>query len=217
MITTHILVGGCLGLLSTFLSPGHVTTAILAGMVGGMVPDLDIFMEHRKTLHRPIQFTVLSILLLMLVMVQPSELTVVLAFTVSSMLLHSVFDIFSNGKTMRPEIETDDRAVYNHVKSEWIEPRRWVLDASRPDLIITLSAATALLFTSQLVLLTQTVMATGVVYFFTKKHVQRYLTGYARFSEFFQVLVGFGPETRRKRDMKNLLSTTQKRFRSLFP
>ncbi|MFB6242116.1 MAG: metal-dependent hydrolase [Candidatus Nanosalina sp.] len=146
MFSTHILAGGTLGLIATFFAPQLVPLAVLGGMIGGFLPDVDMFAEHRKTGHRPFQYLILTTLLLAAAYIQTTQALIFASFLFASMTLHGFMEIYSNGKTMRPQEETDDRAVYNHLKGEWIEPKRWVLCSSKEDLAIMLLVAAPLLY-----------------------------------------------------------------------
>ena len=54
MATTHAAAGVCLVAPLLFLSPDLAVPAALGAMLGGVVPDLDLFVgTHRRTLHYP--------------------------------------------------------------------------------------------------------------------------------------------------------------------
>ncbi len=98
MFSTHILAGASLGLLSFLISPKLVPVAVLAGMIGGFLPDTDMLLEHRKTTHRPFQFLILTLIFSTAMIFQTGAYLVFLTFLLASMTLHRFMEIFSNGK-----------------------------------------------------------------------------------------------------------------------
>jgi uncharacterized membrane protein YsdA (DUF1294 family) len=198
MFSTHILAGGTLGLLANFFAPQLVPFAVLGGMIGGFLPDVDMFAEHRKTGHRPFQYLILTALLFAAAYIQTSSVLIFASFLFASMTLHGFMEIYSNGKTMRPTEEKDDRAVYNHITGNWIEPRRWVLCSSKEDLALMLVVAAPLLHSGIFFVPALAVTAWGVLYYFISDRVLRMMAGYDRFSEYFQHLIGLGPEVSSK-------------------
>lgn len=168
--------------------------AVLAGMIGGFLPDIDMLLEHRKTTHRPFQYLVLTTVFLAAVLLQGGAYLVFATFLLGSMMLHSFMEIFSNGKTMRPKKETDDRAVFNHFTGNWIKPRRTVIDASFRDLMCTVFFSIPVLAYGIHFYLVSAVLVWGIIYFLTADWMKEKMAGYERFSQFFQHMIGFGPE-----------------------
>lgn len=197
MFPTHILMGGSIGLISLLFFPEYLLTAVLAGMAGGFLPDFDIFWEHRKTFHRPYQFLIVSLVFSPLTFLFPTQLTIAVFFLLSSITLHSWVEILSNGKTMRPYENPDNRAVYNHLEKEWIEPRRIIIMGSFRDLVLTLFFGALLLYhVETLFYAVFGVMVWGTVYAFLNRKVKKMLPeDYDRFSQFFQARIGFGPDS----------------------
>lgn len=56
MLPTHALGGMSLGLSVAFVAPEFVSVARVAGFLGGVFPDLDMYIGHRKSLHYPIYY-----------------------------------------------------------------------------------------------------------------------------------------------------------------
>lgn len=194
MFSTHILAGGSLGLLASFFAPELVPAAVLGGMIGGFAPDFDMFTEHRKDGHRPFQYLILTAVLLTAMIFHSSAYLVFAGFFTASMTLHSFMEIFSNGKTMRPEENPDDRAVYNHVTGNWIEPRRWVLCSSERDLLLMFMVSIPMIYSGIYLVPALAVEAWGALYYFISDRVLEMMEGYDRFSEYFQYQIGLGPE-----------------------
>jgi len=141
MLTTHILIGGAFGSLVALFIPPYVFPAVVAGMVGGLLPDIDTFLHHRKTMHWPVIGTISVAIALPLFLSYPSPLTASLFFFLGGFSLHAWSDVLSAGDELRPWQEKDDRAAYNHLKQEWITARRLVHDGSLFDFLLSIGAA----------------------------------------------------------------------------
>lgn len=146
MFPTHILLGGFLSLSSFLFAPGYVELAVLSGMAAAVLPDIDMLLEHRKTLHRPFQFLALALFAGLLMLLLTVPWTVALFFGLLSVSAHGFSEILSSGKTLRPYQKKDDRAVYNHLSHRWIEPRRWVMAGSGRDLLVSAVSGAVLLY-----------------------------------------------------------------------
>lgn len=194
MLPTHILMGGSLGLSSMFFFPQHFLVAVLAGMVGGFLPDIDMFWEHRKTCHRPFQFLLATLIFFPVVFLFPIFSTVAVFFLLASVTVHSWVEILSNGKTMRPYQNQDNRAVYDHLGERWFEPRRLVVMGSPRDLVLTLFFGSLLLYhVEKLFYLVVGVVVWGVLYALLSRKVKEIIPDdYDRFSQFFQSRIGLG-------------------------
>jgi hypothetical protein len=139
MATTHAAVGLLLALPMTVLAPELAPTAALAGLAGGVFPDLDLFAGvHRKTLHFPDYYWLGALPALSAVVVAPGVATVVVAFFLLSAAVHSVSDAFGAGTEPRPWERTSSQAVYLHSRRRWLEPRYWVrYDGAPEDYLLT--------------------------------------------------------------------------------
>lgn len=137
MATTHALAGLLLGTLSLFVAPQFAPVAMLAGFAGGLFPDLDLYGQHRKTLHFPVYYTLAGLVALALAMAVPTAVTVGVAVFLLAAALHSVTDMFGGGLELRPWEGTSERAVYSHFHGRWLRPRRWVgYDGAPSDLAL---------------------------------------------------------------------------------
>lgn len=145
MLPTHILAGGSLGLLLSFTAPEMRFTLIIAGMLAAVLPDLDMFFEHRKTLHRPIEFFLMLIVVSSIFMITGSPLFLILSVILGSVNLHVAYEIFGNGKTMNTELKHDDRCVYDHWNGEWIKPLMIITTGSSKDLALAVVSSLPLL------------------------------------------------------------------------
>ena len=148
MLPTHALAGMALALPVAFVAPEFAPVALAAGFAGGILPDLDMYAGHRKTLHYPVYFSVFAVAALALALAVPTAETVALAFLLSGAAVHSVTDIFGGGLELRPWEGTADRGVYDHYRGQWLAPRRWVgYDGSPGDLLLSGVLAVPLLVT----------------------------------------------------------------------
>jgi hypothetical protein len=198
MISTHVLMGANLGLIIGMFEPSLGTAAIAAGVLGSIIPDLDMMAEHHRTLHRPFQFLGVTGALYLIFTATASNLAAFTLFTAAAASLHSFSDILSQGKTKHPEVKKDERAVYNHLGNKWMKPKRIINEASSRDLAATTILAIPLLtlLDGGFAYLTVLAVTFGCAQHFLRDwFTKHYLSDYDRYSEFFQHKIGFGPET----------------------
>lgn len=138
MLPTHVLAGMGLALPLWAVSPGFAPVGFVAGFLGGLLPDLDMYFGHRRTLHYPVYYSVLAVAAVLVALAVPSTVTVALAFLLAGAALHSVSDVFGAGLELRPWEGNSDRAVYSHYHSTWVRPRRLVrYDGAPEDLLLS--------------------------------------------------------------------------------
>jgi len=146
MLPTHALGGMALGLAAAAVAPEFAGIALVAGLLGGVFPDLDMYAGHRKTLHYPVIYSMLATGALTAAVLVPTTVTVGGALFALGAATHSVADIFGGGLELRPWEATSDRAVYDHYTGRWITPRHWVrYDGSPGDLLLSVALAVPLL------------------------------------------------------------------------
>lgn len=148
MIFTHLIVGLAIGTSATLVLPIPTDVALLAGAVGGGIPDIDLLLDHRRTLHFPVVYPVLAVLTVIGAVVTGIPLLAVLAVALFGAGVHCLMDVLGGGKEMRPWNETDDRAVYDHVNVRWVRARRYVHDGSIGDLALAGAVSTFVYTTS---------------------------------------------------------------------
>ena len=163
MLPTHALGGMTLALSVAFVAPDFTAIALVAGFLGGILPDLDMYSGHRKSLHYPVYYSILAFPALAIAGLAQSVTTVFISFFLVGAAVHSVADILGGGLELRPWEATSNRAVYNHYRNRWIAPRHWVrYDGSPGDLLISIALAVPLLIALSGVL-QQVVIATLAV------------------------------------------------------
>jgi hypothetical protein len=141
MATTHAAVGLSLAAPLVWVAPEFAAVAAVAALVGGIVPDVDLFVGvHRKTLHFPVYYTLAAAGVGAIALATtPTVLTVGLAFFLLSAGVHSISDWFGAGDELRPWNRTSDRAVYVHPAKRWLRPRYVVrYDGAPEDFVLTL-------------------------------------------------------------------------------
>lgn len=170
MGTTHILIGGAMGVLLAVSSPEHQTAFILAGGFGGLLPDLDKFLENRKTLHFPVVYPLAVAGSGVVFLVAPSVYAGGLFLVFAAAGAHSTMDVLTRGQTLRPWDEQDDHAVYNHVTGTWIAPKRLLHCGSWKDLVIAVVAGVPLLLRAEPFWAGITLVLLGISAFYTLFH-----------------------------------------------
>jgi hypothetical protein len=146
MLPTHALVGMVLALPFTVVAPESAGVALAAGLLGGAVPDLDMYAGHRRTLHYPTYYAALAAAAVPVAVLSSSAWTVAVATFLLGAAGHSVSDVFGAGLELRPWEATSDRAVYDHWRGRWLAPRRWIrYDGAPEDLLAAVAVAGPLL------------------------------------------------------------------------
>jgi hypothetical protein len=140
---THALVGLLFTLPVALLAPAFATPAAVGAVVGGFLPDADLFGGvHRRTLHFPVAGPVAAILAGVVALVAPSPVTVSLAFALLSAGVHAASDALGAGEELRPWERTNPNAVYDHVRGRWLRARYLIpYDGSPRDLAVTVVCA----------------------------------------------------------------------------
>lgn len=143
MVFTHVLLGALVGAVAGTFSGASTTMLVIAGAIGGGLPDLDMAWRHRRALHFPFLGSSLAILTTIGALLRPTQFVVASAVFAIAFALHPLMDVLGGGKELRPWHQTDDRAVYDHVRRRWFTARRFVYDGSPGDLAICAFAGIA--------------------------------------------------------------------------
>jgi hypothetical protein len=142
MATTHVLVAAAAASTLAVLAPEHAPLAVAAAGAGGLFPDLDIYTDHRRTLHFPVYYPLLAATAVALAVALPTTATVAVAAFLAGTALHAAMDVLGGGLELRPWEATSERAVYSHAHGRWLAPRRWVrYDGAPEDLVVAAVAA----------------------------------------------------------------------------
>lgn len=174
MLPTHALVGMAISIPVAVAVPELAPAAILGGFVGGILPDLDLYFGHRRTLHFPSLYPLAAVPVSLLALVRPGPATVAAAFVVIGAAAHCRMDIYGGGLELRPWEGTSERAVYDHVAGEWRRPRRIVrYDGSKGDLAISAAVAVPLLVLVEwpFLALVAVALAVGAVYVLLRRRL----------------------------------------------
>lgn len=147
MLPTHALVGLAIAVPLALSVPELAPAALVGGLVGGILPDLDLYWGHRKTLHFPTLYPVAVVPVAVAAIARPSPVTVAAAFVLLAAAAHCRMDRFGGGLELRPWEGTSERAVYDHVRGRWRRPRRLVAyDGSPGDLALSAGIGIPLVF-----------------------------------------------------------------------
>ncbi|ACM57369.1 membrane protein [Halorubrum lacusprofundi] len=185
MLPTHVLGGMLLAAPLVRVAPELAPIGFVAGFLGGLFPDLDMYVGHRKTLHFPVYYSAFAALALFAALAVPSAATVGAALFLLGAAVHSVADMYGGGLELRPWEGNSDRAVYDHYRGTWIAPRQLVrYDGAVEDLALSIGLSLPLLYLlnglfQQVVLGTLVVAA---VYTMTRRHLAElaaWITPYA--------------------------------------
>lgn len=176
MLFTHVVAGAVIGLLAADWYTAGMVPLVAAGTVGGLIPDLDMVLEHRRSLHFPVTGTVLAVLALV-AGYWTGPVVQLLAVALAGIAVHSTMDILGGGKELRPWERTDPRAAFNHVTGDWFMARRLMHDGSPGDLVLYLVLAAPLYYwgppVSRAVVVFVTVLAIG--YAMVRRTFTRYI------------------------------------------
>lgn len=138
MTTSHAAMGATGAALVAPVAPEWAAVLAAGAIAGGTFPDLDVLLEHRKTLHFYDYYWLPAGIEALVALVDPTVWSVGGAAFFASAGLHSVADIFGGGLGLRPWVADDERGVYAHRRGEWIPPRRWIrYDGAPEDLLAT--------------------------------------------------------------------------------
>jgi len=142
MATTHAFVGLALAGAYAALGGDYGTAAAAGALAGGVFPDLDLVLEHRKTLHFPEYYAALSTLAVAVAVARPGALAVGAAAFLVAAAVHAASDALGGGLEARPWQGNSDRGVFLHRRGGWARPRRYVrYDGAPEDFVVGVAFA----------------------------------------------------------------------------
>lgn len=133
MSTTHGLAGMAVASLFALGHPEYAGIVMGLGFLGGVFPDSDLYVGHRKTFHFPVYYWIVLAGVGVISVVSPGPVVFGLVFFLLGAALHSTMDVFGGGLELRPWENNSERAVYNHAIHRWHRPRRWIRYDGAPE------------------------------------------------------------------------------------
>lgn len=133
MLPTHVVVGLAVAAPIGHAVPELAPAALLGVFVGSVLPDLDLYAGHRRTLHFPTGYSVIAAVAGVAAIVWPAPALVAAAFLALGAALHCRMDRYGGGLELQPWKNTSDRAVYDHVRGRWRAPKRWIRYDGAPE------------------------------------------------------------------------------------
>jgi hypothetical protein len=109
------------------------SSVLVVAFVGGVLPDLDLVTNHRRTLHFPVLLPVGAVACLCAYGVLGGQSLFLLAVGLAAAGLHSASDVLGGGLGYEPWRNDSTKAVYNHVLDRWHAPRRFVRYSGAPE------------------------------------------------------------------------------------
>ncbi len=148
MATTHAFVALAAVAPVAYAAPPELATPLAAGAIlGGLAPDLDVAVEHRRTLHFPLLGSLPAATAIAVALIATTHLSVALAAFAVGAWLHAASDAIGGGPEFDPWTNPTERAVYDHLRGRWIRPRRWIrYDGAPEDAAAALLLAVPVLF-----------------------------------------------------------------------
>ncbi len=146
MLPTHAVLGLAVAAPLVALRPEIAPVALAGALVGSIVPDLDLYAGHRRTLHYPTGYAILSLPAVAVAVMATTTATVGIASVLVGATVHCRLDRYGGGLELRPWEGTSERAVYDHVRGRWRRPKRWIrYDGSPEDFLLLASLGVPLL------------------------------------------------------------------------
>jgi hypothetical protein len=165
MLPTHVMASIVLFLL---VSPNFVSPSVLPFfIVGALLPDLDIKLIHRRSLHFPFIYPIIAVIMYFSSFYHLSALFI-------SASLHCVMEIAGNDAG--EFVEREKGALYNHLTREWISGFCWIKEDGgfRDLLVLSILSGISLIISSSLVigLITALSVISGLTYYTIRDRVE---------------------------------------------
>lgn len=150
MATTHGYAGLAIAAAVAVQWPEFAVAAAVGGILGGLLPDLDVVATHRRTFHFPAYYSLLSVPAVIGAVLWPSAMTTGMAVGMVAASVHALSDVLGGSADARPWATTIDRAVYLHPSDRWLTAREWIrYDGAPEDFFLGTALAVPGLFVFQ--------------------------------------------------------------------
>lgn len=180
MATTHGYAGIAIAAIVATGWPEFGIVAAVGGIVGGLVPDLDVAWTHRRTLHFPVYYSLAAGGASVVAVLAPTVWTVGLAVGLIAAAVHAVSDVFGGSADPVPWESSSTRAVFVHPLDQWIHARGWIqYDGSPSDFLLCclLAAPGVVVFqeSTAIVALAAAGLVVSLLYTVFRKRIGRYV------------------------------------------
>lgn len=142
---THLFMSLALATLVLPFGSEYVAPPVVfvTALVGGLSPDLDLVARHRRTLHYPVVYPLLTGASLVLFFVTGTALGLLGTLLFGTAALHVFSDVLAGSAEETPWDPVTEFGVYNHVLGRWHRPRRVVQYSGSPgDFLLSAGFAT---------------------------------------------------------------------------
>ena len=178
MSPTHVAAGLAIASAVAVYEPRFGLAASVGGVVGGTLPDVDLFVgEHRKTLHYPVLAWLPAAVATAWALAAPTSFSVGVAVGCLAFAAHSASDVLGAGEELRPWERTNPYAVYCHACGRWLRARYvFRYDGAPEDVLATavLAAPTLLVFDGAVRNVVGGILLVGAAYAAVRKRVVPY-------------------------------------------
>ena len=146
MLPTHAVVGLAVAAPLVAAAPDLAPAALAGALAGSVLPDLDLYAGHRRTLHYPTGYGLTAVPAAAVAAWLATPVAVAAAALLVGAALHCRMDRYGGGLELRPWEGTSERGVYDHVRGRWLAPKRWIAyDGSPGDFLLALALGLPLL------------------------------------------------------------------------
>jgi hypothetical protein len=128
-----LLVGLAVAMPLSLLAPELAGAGFVGSALGSVLPDLDMYAGHRRSLHFPTGYTVAAAAAGLGAVLLGTPLVTGMAMLFLGAALHCRMDRYGGGLELRPWEATSQRAVYDHYRGTWRAPKRWIRYDGAPE------------------------------------------------------------------------------------
>lgn len=174
MLPTHVLGGLALALPLAWAAPDLAPAIYASAVAGSVLPDIDMYAGHRRTLHFPVYYPLGAVPAAALAVWLQSPVAVGVSVALVAAAVHCRMDELGGSLELRPWEHSSERGVYDHYRGDWRAPRRWIrYDGSPRDLVVAVALGGPLLvlLAGQLRWLVAASLAVGTTYVLLRKRL----------------------------------------------